>query len=185
MLRMIRFAAIGIVILAAVVLISSVTAREALAQTIRAAITKNVDEPGRTPFQFFLQARRGDPECGVNFCGFYLPVVPANKRLVITNFSCTIHLQSGVTVQHLRLLTYDASYNILSQVTMPYQPASYPADPISANNPIRYVVNEQIRWYVEAGQRPLLDFHTSGGAGLDTSWPNPFLVTGYLVDLTL
>jgi hypothetical protein len=171
------------VLLAIAALLSSVTVREALAQTIRAALVKNVDEPARAPFQFFLQARRGDPQCGTNFCGFYLGAVPANKRLVITNVSATINLDSTAVVQHLRLLVYDPSFNILSQFTVPFNPDPYPADTISAGSPRRYVVNEQLRWYVEAGKNPLLDFHTTGG-GLDTSWPNQFLITGYLVDLT-
>jgi hypothetical protein len=108
-----------------------------------------------------------------------LAPVPANKRLVITNISFTINLDSTAIVQHLRLLVYDASFNILSQFTVPFNPNVYPADPISVNNPRRYVVNEQLRWYVEAGQAPILDFHTTGG-GLDTIWPNQFLITGYL-----
>jgi hypothetical protein len=151
---------------------------------VRPAVVKNVDEAGRIPFQFFLDARRGDPECGVNYCSFYLPAVPANKRLVITNVAMTITLDSTAVVQRLRLFLYDASYNIVSQFTVPYNPNYYPADPISANNPRRYVVNEQLLWFIEAGQRPLVDFHTTGGS-LDTSWPNSFLITGYLVDLSM
>jgi hypothetical protein len=46
------------------------------------------------------------------------------------------------------------------------------------------VVNEQLRWYLEAGDRPLLQFHTTGGS-LNTDWQNQFLITGYFVDLSL
>jgi hypothetical protein len=151
--------------------------------TVGGTVTATSFITASTPYQFFLQAKLGDPQCGTNFCGFYLPAVPANKRLVITNVSVTIYLDATAVVQNLRLLVYDSSFNVLSQFTVPYNPNTYPADPISQNNPRRYVVNEHPQWWVEAGQTPILYFHTSNGS-LDTSWPNQFLITGYLVDLS-
>jgi hypothetical protein len=145
--------------------------------------TKNIDERGRAPYQFFIGATRGEPQCGTNFCGFYIDAVPANMRLVITNVSATISLDATAVVQHLRLLVYSPSYAILSQFTVPYNPNSYPQDPISSNSPRRYVVNEQLQYFVEGGQQLLVEFHTTGGE-LDTAWPNQFLITGYLVDLS-
>jgi hypothetical protein len=103
---------------------------------------------------------------------------------VITNFSCAIQLDGTATVQHLRMYLFDTSFNPVNQFTVPYNPNVYPPDPISANNPRRYVANEQLRWYIEAGDRALLSFHTTGG-NLDTTWSNQFLITGYLVDLSL
>lgn len=185
MRRLIRFLAFGCVLIAVAALLNSVALREAIAQTIRATLIKNIDEPGRTPYQAFVQSARGGVNCGVNYCSFALPVVPANKRLVITNVSYSIPLDATAIVQNLSLYLYDASFNILSQITLPYVPSPYPQDPISVGNPRRYVDNESVRWYVEAGQQPRIDFHTGGG-GLDPSgWKTQFLVTGYLIDLAL
>lgn len=169
-----------------VLVVCSVLAVLALPATanaqIKPAAVKNVDEPGRTPFQYYAQAEWGE-ECGTNFCTLYVPVVPANQRLVITNVSGTIHLQGAAVVQNLRFYVSNPDYTVASQILLPYNPNSYPPDSISINNPRRYAVNEQILWYVEAGKRPVIDFHTTGG-NIDEDWPNYFLITGYLVDLT-
>ena len=145
--------------------------------------TKNIDERGRVPYQVFMGATRGDSECGTNFCSFYMDAVPANMRLVITNVSATISLDGSAVVQFLRLIVNSPDSQVISQFTVPYNPNPYPQDPISANSPRRYVVNEQIQYFVEEGQRVLVSFHTSGGS-LDASWPNQFLITGYLVNLS-
>lgn len=185
MRRLIRFLALGIVLIAIAAFLSSVTLREAIAQTIRATLIKNIDEPGRTPYQVFLQSARGEANCGTNYCSFLLPAVPANKRLVITNVSYSIPLDATAIVQRLRLFLQNASYDIVSQLTLPYVPNPYPQDSISSGSPRRCVASEQVRWYVEAGQQPYLDFHTSGG-GLDANgWKSQFLITGYMIDLAL
>jgi hypothetical protein len=57
------------------------------------------------------------------------------ERLVITNFSTTIHLDATATVQHLRMYLFDSSFNPVNQFTVPYNPNVYPGYPISANNP--------------------------------------------------
>lgn len=172
------------VFLSAMDLGGSLLSNDAVA-AVRPVFTENVDEPGRVPYQSFLQATRGaGSACGVNYCNFSLPVVPANKRLVITNISFTISLEAAAVVQNLRLAVLDSSFNTLSQFMVPFNPNAYPADSISSGNPRRYVGNEQLKLYVEAGQTPSISFHTTGGA-LNTGWPNQFLVTGYLVDLTM
>lgn len=162
--------------------VSALFSTVALAQ-VRPALVKNLDEPGRAPFQFYAGVARGETGCGGNYCTISLPAVPANKRLVITNVAVTIHMEAGATVQDLTLYIKPGA-DVLSQITLPYNPSNYPADPISTYNPRRYVVNERVLWFVEAGQAPKIDFHTSGG-NLSTDWRNRFLVTGYYIDLTL
>src|SRR5258706_15121720 len=72
-------------ILALVAVLGKFYAVPAIAQAVRAAVVKNIDEPGRSPFQqeaFFSGSCPNITACSVN----YAPV-PANKRLVITNVS--------------------------------------------------------------------------------------------------
>ena len=162
--------------------ICAVIAPPAQAQ-VRPAVTKNVDEPGRIPYQVIFQAAKGDPNCGTNFCVFFTPNVPANKRLVITNVAITINLDSTATAQAVYLSVEDAT-TVYGQLYLPYNPNAYPVDPISAYSPRRYVVNESVRLYADAGQHLRLAFHTTGG-NLADGWPQLVLITGYLVDLTL
>ncbi len=56
--------------------ISAFTPGSALAQIVKAALVKNVDEPGRVPYQ-------SENSCSDPFtCAIEFSIVPANKRLV-------------------------------------------------------------------------------------------------------
>lgn len=149
---------------------------------VRPAVTKNVDEPGRSPYQVMLKAARGETSCGINFCSFSTPNIPAGKRLVHTGIASTVHLDATGVVQNFRVTVTEGGTSLVT-FYLPYQ-TTFPADPISINNPRRWVSNEQVRIYVEAGQRINASFHTTGGE-LSLDWPNTVLLTGYLVDLSV
>ncbi len=175
MRKFVRFLLFGLALAAIAALISSVTVRHAVAQTIRAALVKNADEPGRTPYQVFFQGGVG------GYTGFVLSTVPANKRLVITNVSLIAFLEPGTSVGYVRLQAYDpTTLHLLSEVGVPYNPNLYPTSPYDSTR--RYVVNEPVRLYVEAGQQPRVDIAPYNGsfAGEVT-----VLITGYMVDLSL
>jgi len=84
--------AAGFAVLAGV--ISGITAAPAIAQAIKAALVKNVDEPGRTPFEQNIEFTQS--VCGLNCYNFQKissclfldgAVVPAGKRFVIQHVS--------------------------------------------------------------------------------------------------
>ena len=57
---------------------------------------RNIDEPGRAPYQETLRAQGGSA-CGTVVCGpqFVFSPVPANKRLVITHVSVSFVVSTG------------------------------------------------------------------------------------------
>jgi len=173
----------GVRLLAIAALFTSIDGSTVMAQ-VRPAIVKNVDEPARSPYQAYVHAAVGPGSaCGTNFCDFSFPAVPANKRLAVTNVSVRFVPDSTATVQDVKLYVLDNTFNILNQITLPYNPSLYPGDNLVINTARTYVANEQIRWYLEAGQVPRLTFHTSGGS-LDTFGEQRVMLVGYLVDLT-
>jgi hypothetical protein len=66
--------------LALVAVIGKYYAVPAIAQTVRAAVVKNIDEKGRIPYQEMSTCL--SPVAGIS-CAVAFPLVPANKRLVI------------------------------------------------------------------------------------------------------
>jgi hypothetical protein len=90
---MVRFAWSLLIVVAAVCVISIFGTGDALAQ--RAAITKNVDEPGRQPYEAYVEF--GFPTgcivgCSNFFTGgntvtFELPAIPTGKRFIIRHVS--------------------------------------------------------------------------------------------------
>lgn len=154
------------------------------AAQVRAAVVKNIDEPARSPYQAYVHATVGvNSACGTNFCDFAFPAVPANKRLAVTNVSVRFVPDANGTIEDVYLYVLDNTFNFLSKYPLQYNPNLYPPDHLAPNAARTYVANEQVLWYLEAGQIPRLFFHTSGG-GLDTFGEQRVMLVGYLVDLT-
>jgi len=173
--------------LVAVGLLLAVTPATVAAQT-RPALVKDVDEPGRVPFQYIASAAPGPgaSSCGVNFCNFELPAVPAGKRLVITDFYGTVSLRPGGTVHSLRLSVWDktdpAGWVIMGMFEVPHNPDAYYNVALTFELR-RYSFQSKLLMYVDAGFAPSIEFWT-GGADLHASWPSQIMVVGYLVNLT-
>lgn len=71
----------------------SIVADRAIAQ-VRAALVKNIDEPGRMPYQQLVQFSTS--ECvSVLFCIVSFNPVPAGKRLVVEHVSMLVFVQDG------------------------------------------------------------------------------------------
>jgi len=89
-------------LLAAVGVTFSIVAPDAVAQ-IRAALVKNVDEPGRAPYDEYVEFSMFGCSFGgctnyANFFGvilFDVPAVPVGKRLIITNVSGSLPSNSA------------------------------------------------------------------------------------------
>ncbi len=183
MSRLLRQLILAVATLAVLSVLAMFTAREAIAQ-VRAAIIKDVDEPGRTPYvQHVVLSKPGN--CGLNFCSGLLPVVPAGKRLVITRFHGMIALGPGAIANRVRLLRVIPGGGFPAPAfEVPHNPSAIYQDTLSLSSPFRYSFNHELLMFVEAGERPAIDFSTVGG-NLNGEWPNEFTVSGYLVDLTV
>lgn len=92
-MRFVRNLAVILCALTGAGLLSSLVAPRLIAQ-IRAALVKNVDEPGRQPYQAYIEFSQAS--CSFNCSNFVSfgsirlfdgPAVPAGKRLVIRNVS--------------------------------------------------------------------------------------------------
>ncbi len=169
-----------LVVVAAVV---SITRSDVVAQ-IRAALVKNVDEPGRVPYVQFFSAVPGlATGCGLNFCDFYPPVVPAGKRLVITDVYGVVNLQLDGTVHSLQLKATNSTFATTKNIfEVPHNPGAY-YDVALAFNLRRYAFQSKVTMFVEPGDRAALHFWTGGL--LSNEYPTSLTIVGYLVDVTM
>jgi hypothetical protein len=147
---------------------------------VKPAAVKNVDEPGRIPYMKYVAAARGSANCGTNFCDFVLPAIPVGKRLVITGFAGNMAFAGTATASRVTLQV-DATNGPIFE--LPLDPALYHVDNIAIGSPNRAAFNEKILLFAEAGQTPWISMYTTGS--LVNSWPQGFIVSGYLVDLTM
>ncbi len=151
---------------------------------IRPAVVKNVDEPGRVPYVQFFSAVPGlSTGCGVNFCDFYLPAVPAGKRLVITDVYGVINLEPGATVHSLQLRATDSSFVTTRNIfEVPHNPSAYYTVAL-AYELRRYAFQAKVTMFVEAGDRVAVHFWTGGS--LHEDYATSLTIVGYLVDVTI
>ena len=79
--------AAGFTVLIAVV--GGISAGPAIALAVKAALVKNVDEPGRSPYQSHSICV-GTGDCRSNFVG-----IPQNTRLVVQSVTIYVHNLGG------------------------------------------------------------------------------------------
>ena len=156
--------AAGFALLAGV--ISGVTAAPAIAQAIKAALIKNVDEPGRNPYTFEIQ-------CAVSATSCFLtaPLVPANKRLVIEHISGSIDVAPGSKISDMAIVAA-LSPTILRRARL------FPQYALTIFGKDRYVVNDPVLVYIDAADKP--------GIAISATLPvieGSLTLSGYLVDL--
>ncbi len=146
--------AAGFVILAAT--ISAFVPGAALAQIVKAALVKNVDERGRVPYGVQVS-------CDASFgsCVAYGPLVPTGKRLVLQHVSARV---SGTT--NLAFFFTDKTTGFQTFVGLPV---------------VLNLSNETVLAYIEAGDKPALTTFSANPVAVDI---NGYL-SGYLVDLTI
>jgi hypothetical protein len=124
---------------------------------VRAALIKNIDEKGRTPYQADSSCIPTLPQIA---CAALFPVVPAGRRLVIEYVNAEFHLAEGFQpAASLSIVNTTAAYTLPSFFRF--------------NND--YGVSSPVLVYVEAGQQ----------AGFNPIGDVPQAhITGYLLDLT-
>jgi hypothetical protein len=144
--------------------ICAFTAKPLLAQ-IRAALVQNVDEPGRTPYLSYVNPI----DCSGTTCHFLFAPIPAGKRLVATNITGRVLLQTP---------------GILSFVTIYFsgvEPLDIPSfletGVVDGNNQIG--INATTGLFVDGPDQPqLLLANTTGFNSSGTT----IALSGYLVD---
>ena len=132
------FSALGLIIVFAV----GFTLTPAVSQTIRAALVRTEDEPGRNPYQERMPLI--GPGTELDFS-----VVPAGKRLVVTHVSAQLlNTQSQRNPDFLSLSPLQGT----EQNTLEFVTGSLVRDG-------RYtIMNSDVRLYIEAGNQPVARF---------------------------
>jgi hypothetical protein len=152
-------------LLALVAVAGAFYAVPSVAQTVRAALTKNIDERGRNPYSVQMI-------CSVNpgeaFCAATPAPVPANKRLVLQQVNASVDVYNndapdGVAVK-------SGAGNAPLDLQLKYV------------RPHRYMVSEQVLQYFEPGGTPTCWLSLSGNS-TSVNDSVVFTLSGYLVDL--
>lgn len=88
----------------ALAIVGAIYSLPAIAQSIRAAVVKNIDERGRVPYQ------QGGQCSGISTCDVVFAAVPANKRLVVETVRASAQI-SPASVSILSSYLSDGSSN--------------------------------------------------------------------------
>ena len=119
---------------------------------------ENIDEPGRNPFHADRSFTSNEPSPGLscinNFCRNFYGVVPTGKRLVITNVTGVIFVDTPGTI--VDVLLYDS--NSVSPLGTTLIPTS-PQGSVFSSNAIG--VNAAVLAYFDAGTQPTIEVHTT------------------------
>ena len=161
---------LGLAVLAIVVVgaVVSLTAPSVVAQ-LRAALVKDVDEPGRSPYFSVIQ---GAGDCSpASLCHFAFDPVPANKRLVITNVDGLFFREPGLIAIVSGVI---GCTNCLNKALV-----NVPTTAFNVGGNTAWSFNEEVFVTYEAGETPRVKvwFNTASGIFQNIS------LHGYLVDL--
>ena len=155
--------------------VCSLAAGTASAQT-RAALVKNVDEPGRTPYQTMVDFDPNPPVCSGAICIIRFPAVPAGKRLVVEHVSVLVGVSGGGQPSFLAFGDFAVvNSNNIAIIT-----------PVFANTGINmggvmfWALDRPVRVYFEAGAVPKLKLILS----TNPAFVGEASVVGYLIDAT-
>jgi len=145
---------------------------EAAAQ-IRAAYTKNVDEPGRVPYQYMREVNPSDV-CTGNFCLIPFTAVPAGKRLVLQ------HVTALVAVADTGQPSFAAlgDYAVTNQGNVAIISQPFTKTTVSILGTTFWALDAPVHAYYEPGATPKLKFFSSAASGFVMN----FSLHGYLID---
>ncbi len=141
---------------------------------VRPAVVKNVDEPGRSPYQAIQTSFNN---CGVY--GFaYFPPVPAGKRLVVTYMSGQFQLtvSSKVYARLFSVPSVTGSCAVISGVP-------FAILPVFDNSNLIASFSSPTQLYIEEGAVPTLFIQSPLDLGV--AKVADFSIQGYLIDKTL
>ncbi len=156
----------GTMCLLAIIATIVLTGHEVAAQ-VKAAYVKIVDQPGRIPYQEYVEKSAGDfATCTTDHCALQFPQVPAGKRLVIEHLSVVVQT-AGQT---------DALLSVEATPTEPNLSLGLIEERWS---PQLLLGHRSLRYYVEPERVPFVNVlvRTPGTFSFGTA-----TVIGYLVD---
>jgi hypothetical protein len=154
----------GAAVLAFLSALAHFNAKPLLAQ-IRAALVRNVDEPGRSPYQ--SEVRNGP--LTPNTCFLEFAPVPPNKRLVVEHLSAYM----GVGGTTSLLLGQFSTPNLVDGPKVFFSAASV--------GPFQWATSQQMSVYVEPGGVPRVAFSVTSNISCAVFSGN---LSGHLIDLT-
>lgn len=170
------FAVIGI--LAVMVIVAGIVAGPVLAQAVKAALIKNVDEPGRLPYE--AQALFATGQCASSCADFAqnalgvvftLPAVPNGKRLIIKSVTASLPTNAGAGT----FLAFQSLTTVRGNL---FKWAFYGPFPVSGS---RAGMSSQNSFFTYGpGEKPVVS--TNAIPAGDTTYEVD--VTGYLIDVT-
>ena len=167
----------GAAALAAVGTLGHFGAKPLLAQ-IRAALVKNIDERGRSPYIVQVPCQPGSDLGGpINKCTWTFPPVPPNKRLVVEYVNAAIDGANGGFAFNAYLQVPSAGSQLIA-LTSHFE-VSRPAFAGILHD--YYSISMPVMLYYEAGQVPVaVALEQFSGHFMN----GPFTLSGYLIDLT-
>ncbi|HTS23860.1 MAG TPA: hypothetical protein VMN79_18870 [Casimicrobiaceae bacterium] len=135
---------------------------------VKPAMVRSVDEPARVPY-----LATGAPTCGFsNQCLLSGTVVPAGKRLRVTR------LQG--------IFFFTQAFPFFFALNLNNSPlVIFPAESFGAayyGNVVSF--SQEVDYYFEAGQTPVLEVGTSAGNSIFQDSRNKLTIVGYIVDTT-
>jgi hypothetical protein len=176
MKRMIR--SLGLLSMVVVLggLMLSFVADNAIAQ-LRAALVKNVDEPGRMPYQEMVSYNGGSsPTCATSqFCIPTFSPVPAGKRLVVEHISAMIFV---VNTGAPNLFTFGQGFSTNTGNVMILNHAFSLGGSIGSTN--IWGIDRPVRVYYGPGEVPSVKI----GASAPMGFVHNVSLHGYLIDAT-
>jgi hypothetical protein len=170
-----RLLTISVVIAIGAVVVA-LTASSTIAQTVRAALVKNVDEPGLVPFSQTFTISQSDCGC-TNCCFLQTDPVPAGKRLVIQNVSGYFPLAATANMGPFTIAQLDPG--TFASTTIATIPLAYRSQWNGGDYPA-YECNQLLQGYVDAGKRVRITAYTGGSWNFRSGLVS---ISGYLVSL--
>jgi hypothetical protein len=149
------------------------TVDKAMAQT-RPAYTKNVDEPGRIPYQYAVDFQSGTSACVTNsFCIVPFPAVPAGKRLVVEHLTVFAAVSGGGIPN---LLAFGDNFVTNQNNVFIIPPTFTPS--VTSLGATFYALERPVRVYYEPGTTPKVKI----GASANFAFTCNMTLHGYLID---
>lgn len=150
--------------LALLAVIGKFYAGPAIAQTVRAALVKNIDERGRSPYTQRLVCGTSGGSCVASG-----PTVPANTRLVVEHVTGRFEVTDGL-LPGVQMATKEGFF---------FLPPTFSLRLAGIGD--FYVVNQPVLAYFDAGSFPTLSVVSATNTG---SVEIDALITGYTVNLS-
>jgi hypothetical protein len=150
---------------------------------VRAAYVKNVDEPGRLPYQSMVSfiASAGSTYCrSAANCQIAFPVIPAGKRLIVESVSALVRFD--LAPQTLMALTATPDWTSNSRDNILILPATWVSSGDSSGGFTYYSMQSTVRAYFEPGATPYVKIFARGGSQMDSLYLNTLGLNGYLID---